>query len=101
MKMNEALPNSEEGELIENFGIGEAVNYLMAGKEVSRFGWNGNHRLVLITGDDWAMHREEYNKRGLVGVSHLSFIAIVTSKKQFVPWVASQTDLLSDDWFVV
>lgn len=34
-------------------------------------------------------------------VSYQAYIAMKTVQNTVVPWLASQTDLLSEDWFVV
>lgn len=69
-----------------DFGI--ALDNLKAGMKMTRVGWNGpGQHLVLQTPD-------EHNKMTL------PYIYIVTVQGDLVPWLASQTDLLANDWEV-
>lgn len=72
-----------------------ALKAVKAGLRAARAGWNGKGMWIeLVTGDQW--------KQG-VGIAYepLPFIAMKTADNGFVPWLASQTDLLADDWEVV
>lgn len=67
-------------------GFGEALDVLRAGGWVTRLGWNGrNMWLALQTPDEHSKMSRPY-------------IYMSTVDRQLVPWVASQTDLLADDW---
>lgn len=67
--------------------FGWALRYLHAGKQVSRKGWNGpgQHIGLCIPSEDSDMT--------------LPYIYIWTVQNQMVPWFASQTDLLAEDWY--
>ena len=66
--------------------FGEALVELKAGNKVTRNGWNGaGQRLELQTPDE--------NSK-----MTLPYIFITTVDGDLVPWLASQTDLLADDW---
>ncbi|HMS55138.1 MAG TPA: DUF2829 domain-containing protein [Fimbriimonadaceae bacterium] len=69
--------------------FGQALNYLKQGRLVTREGWNGKgQHLGLQTPDpDSKMSRP--------------YIYIKTVDHALVPWVASQSDLLADDWQTV
>lgn len=88
--------------------FGLAVEALKKGLKVARSGWNGkgmwlvlatnwNARLGAVEGtpnappvampDSWA------------GV--YDFIAMFTADRKLVPWLASQTDVLAEDWWIV
>lgn len=76
--------------------FGEALKCLRANKLVHRTGWNGkNMFLVLVSADEWSTTIGagvyELGKR-------LPWIGIGTADGRFVPWLASQTDILADDW---
>ena len=72
----------------EIFDIGWAVNHLLAGKRVSRRGWNGkNMWLHLQVPDD-------------LSKMTLPYIYMKTAQCDLVPWLASQTDILARDYFV-
>ena len=68
--------------------FGEALEVLKAGGRVTREGWNGKGMYVeLQTPDDNSKMRRPY-----------LFMRPVDGG--LVPWVASQSDLLADDWLV-
>lgn len=66
--------------------FGWALAKMHDGEAVARRGWNGQGMWLSICGGDSAMN--------------LPYIYLST-KDGFVPWVASQTDLLADDWYDV
>jgi hypothetical protein len=69
-----------------NFDFGEALKRLKGGKSVSREGWNGpNQRLTLYVPND-------------LSKMTLPYIYITTVQGDLVPWLASQTDMLAEDW---
>jgi hypothetical protein len=73
----------------ENMDIGQAVLCMRAGNKVARKGWNGaGQSLELQTPD-------EHSKMTL------PYIFITTVTGDLVPWLASQTDILANDWFTV
>ena len=74
--------------------FGQALVLLKAEQRVAREGWNGkNMWLELVPSDKYTALNI---KNGL-----LPWIGMKTADDTFVPWLASQSDLLSDDWFVV
>jgi hypothetical protein len=97
--------------------FGEALEALKNGTRVSRSGWNGKDmwlRLIQIEesiGDDgvqpWEFSRHvrtpsQVRFYAVPGVfTCLPWIGMKTADGGFVPWVASQTDLLAEDWGVV
>lgn len=69
--------------------FGMALAGLKAGNKISREGWNGkNMWLNLQVPDEHSKMRRPY-------------IYIKPVDGDFVPWVASQSDLLAEDWFLV
>lgn len=67
-----------------NFGI--ALLELKEGKKVTRSGWNGKGQYIQLQTPD------EHSKMTL------PYIYITTVQGDLVPWLASQTDLLAEDW---
>lgn len=63
-----------------------ALNYLKQGKKVRRSGWNGKGMWLGL------------QKPDLYSKMTLPYIYMYTADQHFVPWLASQTDILSDDW---
>lgn len=73
--------------------FGVAIEALKDGELVYREGWNGKEqwlfyeRNFVMTCDETEV---DYHVR--------PFIMIRTVDEQFVPWTASQTDILAEDW---
>ena len=68
--------------------FGEALTALKAGSRVARQGWNGKGMWLQLIGADPATRR-------------LAFIDMKTVNGTFVPWLASQADVLAEDWTIV
>lgn len=69
--------------------IGEALGALKDGERVQREGWNGKGQWLELQVPD------DHSKMTL------PYIYISTVTQDLVPWLASQTDILADDWEVV
>jgi hypothetical protein len=68
--------------------FGRALIQLRGGSYVARAGWNGKDMYIeLVAGDP--------------NTAHLPYIQMRTAQGEFVPWLASQADLLARDWRVV
>lgn len=80
------------------FDFGEAIRRLKQGRKVSRQGWNGKGMFLFL--------REGRDIKGVDPASpmggeftSLAHICMRTADgKCCVGWLASQTDMLSDDW---
>lgn len=73
--------------------FGWALHAMRGGQRVYRHGWNGMGMwLALVPAGALpvVIARREHHM--------LPFIVMRTAQQQFVPWLASQTDLLSMDW---
>lgn len=68
--------------------FGEAIALLKVGELVQRDGWNGKGMWL-------ALQRPETGSK-----MSLPYIYMSTVKGELVPWLASQTDMLSEDWRV-
>lgn len=74
---------------ITGLSFGAALEALKAGHRVSRAGWNGKGMwLALQTPDDHSKMRRPY-------------IYMSPVDGELVPWLASQTDMLADDWEIL
>ncbi len=71
--------------------FGAAINFLKAGDKVAREGWNGKGMFLELQVPD------ENSKMGQPYI----YMNPTSMGGGLVPWVASQPDLLSEDWFVV
>ncbi len=72
---------------MNNFG--QAIEALKSGKRVARTGWNGKGMWLELQRPD------AHSKMTL------PYIYMKTADSNNVPWLASQTDMLSEDWVVV
>ena len=82
--------------------FGLAIEALKAGKRVARFGWNGKGMWLKMVGmDDWIIcHLRSAMPKNFRG-QILPWIGMCTASGDFVPWLASQTDMLAEDWQIV
>jgi len=84
--------------------FGKAIEALKAGKRVCRAGWNGKGMfLFLVAGSQFKVNREPLLSilgEGAVCEYH-AHIDMKTAQGYVVPWLASQVDMLSEDWEVV
>jgi len=81
--------------------FGEALSYLKTGGLVARSGWNGKGMfLFLVPGSTFQVNRAPLNVIFPEGtqIDYRSHIDMKTADGSIVPWVASQTDLLAEDW---
>ncbi|UIY58103.1 DUF2829 domain-containing protein [Burkholderia cepacia] len=89
----------------ETSGIpfGLAIEAMKKGMRVARAGWNGKGMwLAMVTGSNWGIGgTAPYDYPDAPHVAHLDFIGMKTADNKFVPWLASQTDMLADDWSIV
>jgi hypothetical protein len=80
--------------------FGEAIEAAKAGKRIARIGWNGKKQYVEIASciSYINAHGEIINvKHDNIGSKALAFIG--TSGIQ-LGWLASQADMLADDWLI-
>lgn len=96
------------------FDFSEALRRLKEGRKVARHGWNGKGMwIVMMPGlqlpafssqEPGAKVNDRTAKH--IGVdtplNSLPYLAMWTAQGQWLPgWLASQTDLLADDWAIV
>lgn len=85
--------------------FGTAINLMKRNKRVSREGWNGKGMFIYYVPPGC------YEPKTKVAANHCTndkgkvpyrdYIAMKTVDGMIVPWLASQTDMLARDWFVV
>ncbi len=84
--------------------FGLAIESLKKGLKVAREGWNGkNMFLFLVPGSTFVV-----NRAPLLGiypegteVNYCPHIDMKTADNKIVPWLASQTDVLAEDWAII
>lgn len=67
----------------------EALSLLKSGSCVARSGWNGNNMFL------------ELQTPTETSKMTLPYIYMKTACNNLVPWLASQTDLLAEDWQII
>lgn len=82
----------------ENFDFGIAIRLLKAGKKVQREGWNGKNQYIeLATNISYAnpLNVIVNAEHDAIGNKAIAFVG--TSGVQ-LGWLASQADMLAEDW---
>ena len=95
---------------VEGMTFGLAIEALKAGKKVARAGWNGKGMwLILVAGTPNAALREGTPYREALGRESCEILPHIDmwttnaeGRRAMLPgWIASQTDMLAEDWAVV
>ena len=99
---DEWIPSTEENTTvlggIPTFGFGEAIKYLKRGLKVKRQGWNGKEQYIEL-----AQNISYVDPDGaIVNCDHQAIgnkaIAFVGTSGVQMGWLASQADMLAEDW---
>lgn len=83
--------------------FGQALEALKVGQRVSREGWNGKGQFVYLVTGESLQNTLKYGYGEYVGEPTIqSALAIKTTANQIqVGWLASQTDMLAEDWEIL
>lgn len=79
--------------------FGLAIEALKEGKKVARDGWNGKNM--------WLSYLDPYNNKQFtlhekdIEGTFSPYIGMKTADNKYVPWLASQTDILAEDWVIL
>lgn len=90
-----------------NMDFGLALSSLKGGARVCRSGWNGKGMYVTLQAgypDGIQINRNTARATGVPEGAVCRFqpyLLMCTVDGSFVPWLASQTDLLAEDWQIV
>lgn len=88
--------------MTENMHFEDALYMLKGGQRISRAGWNGKGMFIyLVPADTYPARTKVAAEHFGPMVPYRAYIAMKTVDNEVVPWVASQSDLLADDWRVV
>lgn len=93
--------------LAKGLTFSEALIYVKGGNKIARSGWNGKGM--------WLAYQKAYpqgiainqNTADATGLPlgtvcrFLPYLMMKTADEAFVPWLASQTDILAEDWEIV
>lgn len=86
------------------YSFSEALKQLKMGRKVARSGWNGkNMFLFLVPGSTFQVNRPPLlgiYPEGTV-INYRPHIDMRTANGEIVPWLASQSDLIEEDWIIL
>ena len=87
----------------ELLNFGQAIEALKDGKKVARNGWNGKGMFLYYVPENaypaiTKIAKESFPDRD---VPYCAYIAMKTVQNNVVPWLASQSDVLAEDWIVL
>ena len=85
----------------KNHDFSEALFRLKEGFPQQRMGWNGKGMYVyLVHGSKFTTPRPPLDQFYAPGteIEYLPHIDMKTADGKHVPWLASQTDILAEDW---
>lgn len=85
-------------EYADSFDFGTAIHVLKNGDKVARKGWNGKGIFIeLQKPDENSKMTHPYIFIDTTGLRTDN----INAPKSRVPWLASQTDMLAEDWVLV
>lgn len=77
----------------EGCTFGQAIELLKSGYKLARKGWNGKGMYITyVSPDQWQVDKYESH------LNSLPWVGMKTANDSFVPWLASQSDILAEDW---
>lgn len=105
--MNDQAIEPEVKEVLRTGDFGFAISWLKAGKKVARLGWNGKGMwLILVPGTpkaelrDGTPYASALQQPSCEILPHIDMWTVnAQGRRAMLPgWVASQSDMLADDW---
>jgi hypothetical protein len=90
--------------------FGEAIEELKSGKKMARSGWNGKGMwIILVPGTPNAKLKEGTPYHDVLQTDHCEILPHIDmwtinaqGRRAMLPgWLASSSDMLSDDWVVI
>ena len=94
-----------------SLNFGQALESLKAGKKVARAGWNGKGMWIALScgrsrpvkaENFWSPHNAAFARENGGEATVLPSITMKTATGEILMgWLASQTDMLAEDWMVV
>lgn len=92
--------------------FGEAIEQARNGHRIAREGWNGKNMYVYMTqgrmipAEEWVVRVPAHALTEMEKISGTVFIGphldmMSAQGVRIIGWLASQTDMLADDWYVV
>lgn len=99
---DEWIPATEENTTIlggtPTFGFGDAIKYMKRGLKVKRQGWNGkNQHIELAKNISYVTQDGNIQNCNHDAIGNIAIAFVGTSGVQ-IGWLASQADMLANDW---
>ncbi len=84
-----------------NFGV--ALEAIKQGNKIAREGWNGKGMFLFYNNGRLNTISYKAVSEGIIenGLEVAPFILMKTADNKLVPWLASQTDVLAEDWIII
>ncbi len=83
------------------FDFGTAIHYLKCGKKVQREGWNGKNQYIELANNiSYKNNNDEIINAEHQAIGNKAIAFVGTSGVQ-LGWLASQADMLAEDWKIV
>ena len=100
------MPSEKAYRKTDGLTFGLAIEAMKKGEKVARKGWNGKGMFIYYVPEN--VYPANGNKLGTMNgifendlVPYGAYIAMKTAQNNVVPWLASQTDVLAEDWEIV
>lgn len=93
-----------------NLTFGQAIEAMKKGHKVCRQGWNGKGMWIAVGGQPvelesegfWNPHARKHAEENGGKATVLPYIIFKTATNEILMgWLASQTDMLSEDWMII
>lgn len=87
-----------------NLDFSEALKYLKNGNNIARKGWNGKGMFLFLDLGESVVISEENPLASIFAIGTPCkmlpniMMKVCSEDLKLVPWVASQTDILAEDW---
>lgn len=86
----------------EKMTFGDALEAMKKGERVARKGWNGKDMYVFLAREADFVTDADISAFDQLEVEVCDMLIMKTAQDTFQPgWLASQADMLADDWYIV
>lgn len=97
-RYNQLVKNKPEAVKTEDLDFGKAIQLLKEGKKLQRKGWNGKNQYIeLATNISYKNAEDETINAEHDAIGNKAIAFVGTSGVQ-LGWLASQADMLAEDW---
>jgi len=103
-RLRNAYMHGGDYDSVSQFGYDLAVRALKNGHKVAREGWKGKNMFLFLV-KERSSRAYEFPLNTMVEagaiVKRRAYIAMRTADGEVVPWHATQSDMLEQDWFIL